>query len=128
MNFREALKPELTSTQFLDIPHNEKYEMIVNSIGYDDVKKCIPFSLNTLKKAYAKDENFNNLPLREWDLAAGFITGMQGRCTLIRSRLTNLYWEKCKVNTFSCSDGVCILKCCARMWVGKGAKRDVGKQ
>lgn len=117
MNFREAMQPGMTSMEYLDIPHDEKYEMIVNSIGYEDVKRCIPFSLDVLKKAYAEDKNFNNLGIGTWDLAAGFKQAAQGRCILVRSRLTNLYWEKCKVNTFSCSDGVCILKCCARMWV-----------
>lgn len=117
MNFREALKPELTCMEFLNIPHNERFEMIVKALGYEAVKRCIPFTVEQLKATYKNNEQFNNLSLREWDLAAGFTTGWQGKCNLVRSRLTNLYWEKCKVDTFSCADGVCILKCCARMWV-----------
>lgn len=117
MNFRKALKPELTSMQFLDIPNNERYKMIVNALGYEDVKECIPFTIEQLQIAYKTDVYFNNLPLIEWDFAAGFATGWRGKYNLVNSRLTYLYQTKCKVNVFSCAEGVCILKCCARMWV-----------
>lgn len=115
MNFNEALKIP-RELEFQEGGHRKKYQMIIQALGFENVKMCIPFSDEELKKAYKEDEHFNNLPLRKWDLAAGFNTGRHGGiCVLVRSRLTHLYWEKCRVDTFSCSTGVCILKECARL-------------
>ncbi len=112
MNFKEALN--LTE----DMSHRDEYSAIVIALGYENVKSCIPFSFEKLKESYEKDRHFNTdkTPIKSWDLAAGF--NCEGsKCILVRSRLTNLYREKCGVDTFSCSDGVCILKECARMWI-----------
>lgn len=110
MNFDKALNiPK-------DMEHRKKHQMIVQALGFENVKQCIPFSEDEIKEAYKTDKFFNNLPIRRWDLAAGFDTGRHGeRCVLVRSRLTYLYWEKCRVDTFSCSTEVSILKECARM-------------
>lgn len=115
MNFREAVQPGMTSMEYLDIPHDERYESIVNAIGYEDVKQCIPYSLERLKKEFEKDKFMNGTSIEKWDMAAGFIC-KYGNAKYIGSRLTNLY-RRIGVDTFSCSDGVCILKCCARMWI-----------
>lgn len=117
MNFNEALNiPE--ELEFQEGGFRKKYQMIIKALGYENVKQCIPFTIEQLKKSYREDEHFNNLSLGKWDMAAGFNTGRHGEiCVLVRSRLTYLYLEKCKVNAFSCSTGVCILKECARMWV-----------
>jgi len=115
MNFNEALNiPD--EIRYTNEGFKQKYSMIIEALGYEDVKQCVPFSIDELKKAYESDVHFNNLPLRKWDSAAGY-TGGPARCIRVGSRLTRLYWERCKVNTYSCSDGVCILKECARMWV-----------
>ena len=115
MNFREAVQPGMTSMEYLDIPHDERYEAIVNAIGYEDVKQCIPYSLERLKKEFEKDKFMNGTSIEKCDMAAGFIC-KYGNAKYIGSRLTNLY-RRIGVDTFSCSDGVCILKCCARMWI-----------
>lgn len=117
MNFNEALNiPK--ELEFQEGGFRKKYQIIIQALGFENVKQCIPFSEEELKEAYKTDEHFNNLPIRKWGLAAGFNTGRHGEiCVLVRSRLTYLYWEKCRVNTFSCSTGVCILKECARMIV-----------
>lgn len=117
MNFDEALKiPK--ELEFQKDGHRKKYQMIIRALGFENVKQCIPFSYEELKKAYETDTHFNNLSMRKWDWAAGFNTGRRGEiCVLVGSKLTRLYFEKCRVNTFSCSTGVCILKECARMWV-----------
>nr|WP_303182494.1 hypothetical protein [Lachnoclostridium phocaeense] len=112
MNFDEALKIPR------DMEHREKYQLIINALGSENVKQCIPFTEEELKEAYKSDKFFNNLSLRRWHLAAGFDTGRYGeKCILIGSRLTNLYWEKCRVDAYSCSTGVSLLKECARMIV-----------
>lgn len=113
MTFQEALKipKELEANE----RHREKYQLIVQALGYEDVKKCIPFTLKQLKKAYCTDTYFNNLPIRNWDYAAGFIAS-GARCEFVGSSLTRLYKLRCNVDTFSLATGVCILKECARMW------------
>jgi hypothetical protein len=95
--------------------HKEKYQAIVNALGYEQVKQCIPFELEEIKKAIVKDEYLNNLSMKKWDLASGFIN-KGAHCQHVGSTLNNLY-GKIGVNSFSNSDGVCILKECARMWV-----------
>jgi|GEM_PF-2233600 len=122
MNFDEALRipKELSSTTE---GHRKKYKMIIEALGYENVKECIPFSVEELRNAYKTDEHFNNLSLKIWDIAAGF-TSSGGYFTLIRSRLTYLYREKCGVDTFSCSTGVCILKECARLWAEEESQND----
>ena len=96
-----------------DAPHKEKYQFLINYLGYDEVKKCIPFTLAEIKKALPRDEYLNNLPLAKWDRAAGF--SPNSSCKYIGSRLTLLYKEK-GITAFSCSNGVSLLKECARMW------------
>jgi hypothetical protein len=94
--------------------HAEKYQAIVNALGYDAVKRCIPFTLDQIKEAIQKDEHLNNLSMKKWDLASGFVNeGIY--CKHVGSQLTSIY-RKIGVNSFSNSDGVCILKECARMW------------
>ena len=90
MNFNEALNiPK--ELEFQEGGFRKKYQIIIQALGFENVKQCIPFSEEELKKAYKTDEHFNNLSMRNWDLAAGFNTGRQGEiCVLIGSRLTNL--------------------------------------
>lgn len=38
-----------------------------------------PLTLEQLKEAYKRDKCFNSLPIRKWDLPAGFDTGLRGR-------------------------------------------------
>ena len=97
-----------------DAPHKEKMQFLINYLGYEDVKKCIPFSIAKIKKGIKKDEHLNNLPLKEWDKAAGLIS-IGGYVHRVPSQLVNLYRQH-GINAFSQADGVCILKECARMW------------
>lgn len=101
----------------IDTPHNEKYEAVVNDLGFEDVLKCVPFDTDTLVKAYQKNHAFNTkfTTLGRWDKAAGFVeTG--GRIRNFPSNLKDMLREK-GVTCFSPSDLVCILKCAARMAV-----------
>lgn len=54
MTFREAMQPGMTSMEYSGVPHDEKYEAIVKAIGYEDVKRCIPYNLERLKKEFEK--------------------------------------------------------------------------
>lgn len=90
MHFREAMQPGMTSMEYLDIPHDERCEAIVNAIGYEDVKQCIPFSLDRFKKEFEKDKHMNGTGIGKWDIAAGFVCEY-GNARYIGSRLTSLY-------------------------------------
>lgn len=112
LTFKEAL--HLSD----DLSWKEKMRMIIIALGYKEVKACIPFSLYQLQEAYKRDRNLNNLELKRWDEAAGFYTKRySGACKFVGSSLTKLYYNKLRVNIFSCSQGVSILKECARMWI-----------
>lgn len=102
-----------------DMTHSQKFQAIVDALGYEQVKRCIPFSIAIIKIALAEDEHLNNLDLYKWDVASGFTNpyrfsrGYKNIYT--GSPLTRLY-AKIGVTSFSNADGVCILKECARMW------------
>lgn len=95
-------------------PHKEKYQYIINLLGYDKVKNCLPFSLEEIKKALKTDKYLNNLPIKTWDNAGGW---EQRGADMIRigSRLQNLLLSR-GINAYSPASCVCILKECARMY------------
>ena len=45
-----------------EIEHHEKYQTIINALGYEEVKKCVPFSLDKIEKSMKEDIYLNNLP------------------------------------------------------------------
>lgn len=100
-----------------DAPHTEKLQFLVNYLGYEQVKKCIPFTIAQIKNALVKDKYLNNLPLKEWDRAAGLIS-VGGKIQRVPSMLVNLYRQN-GITAYSQADGVCILKECARMWASE---------
>lgn len=124
MTFKEALciPSDLNSSRE---EYRDEYKMIIEALGYEEVKRCIPFTIEKLKEAYKEDDFFNNLPLKKWDKAAGYDTGWHGEMVnFVGSELTKLYREKLRVDIFSCAEGVCILKNCAKMWVEEEEKRN----
>lgn len=91
------------------------WRKVVEKLGYDRVKKCVPFTLKQLKGS--KDYHFNDLSMKKWDYASGYIwtrTDYDEIMTRVHTRLTELYREN-GITCWSNSDGVCILKECARM-------------
>lgn len=98
-------------------PYKEKMQFLINYLGYEQVKSCIPYTLAEIKNALPKDEYLNNLSIIKWDNAAGFVQEC-GQCKFIGSKLINLYRKK-GITAFSCSDGVSILKECARLWANE---------
>ena len=52
--------------------HEKKYDKIAQRIGIEALKKCLPFSAKSVKRALeAGDEHLNTIPLPLWDKAAG---------------------------------------------------------
>lgn len=113
MNFKGLLK----QNGFEITEYYEKYLKVAELLGFDDVVKCIPFDLETLKNSYAKDPYFNNhlTPIKKWDSASGFYC-KGADCFYIGSDLTRLY-SKAGVTYFSNSDGVSLLKTVAKKLV-----------
>lgn len=105
---------------FKKLTYKEKMERIVNLLGYKEVKRCMPFDLNEIKDMYDKDQNMN-FEMRKWRLASGVWCETEGsylKPTIHWTPLVQLYREN-KITVFSQSDGVSILKECARMWLEK---------
>lgn len=103
--------------------YRQIYGNIINALGRSDVELCIPYTFNQLLRVYGRgDKYFNTLPVEKWKRAAGFID-IKGKESYVGSRLTALYWNKLKVNEFSSTDGVCILKECARLQVVEYLRR-----
>ena len=110
-----------------ELSHSEIQKRIIRKLGYKNVKKCIPFHLERLKEMYAKDKNMN-IRMDLWDKASG-IGGVIGQASRPYYIYNELYYllRKNGVNSWSQSQGVCILKECARMWIleSEGKLNDV---
>lgn len=44
--------------------HEEKYDAIIDGLGYENVKQYIPFSKTEIVEALKTDKHLNNLPLK----------------------------------------------------------------
>lgn len=98
------------------LEHSEIYGRAIDYLGgLEVVKQYIPFDLETLKKAYKRDRYFNNLSMSRWDRMSGFINN-GATCTFIGGGIWYLYRQH-RINSASNSNGVCILKEAARLWV-----------
>ncbi len=105
------------------LSHSEIYGRAIEYLGgLDEVAKFLPFPMDLIRQKYAEDPNLNNLSIHAWDRAAGFEThttyaySQREECRLIRTGICMLY-ARHKITSFSCSDGVCILKEAARRLV-----------
>lgn len=95
--------------------HKEKYALIIEKLGgLDAIIPYIPFRLEEIKEALLTDEHLNNLPMKKWDYASGFIDH-GARVTLIGTGIVGLY-RKHGINAFSLSDGVSLLKNASILW------------
>lgn len=101
------------------LSHEEVYTRAINVLGgLDEVLKYVPFTLEELTEAYKKDPHFNNLPMKKWDEASGFIC-RESSCTPTKTGIWWLYLRH-GIDRISNSQGVCILKEAARQWVERG--------
>ena len=97
----------------------------IEDLGFEELVRCLPYTLEVLQEKYKDDKHFNNTSLKAWDLAAGFIERGR-RVFLHRSTLRAMLLEK-GVNVYSCSDGVHLLKSVARKLVGEQEKGEKSK-
>lgn len=102
-----------------NMPYEERIGRYVDLIGFDALRAFLPYSKEELQDYYAKDQDFNNTKLKDWDQAAGFrlSASLRGvpvyRCT---GPFYDLLWSK-GVTDFTLSDCVSILKHVARRLV-----------
>jgi hypothetical protein len=83
-----------------ELEWREYMARVVGKIGIDNIKPYIPHSISFIREKLAKDENLNNIPLKEWDFAAERIH----------------YLLHCNgIACYSLSERVCILKEAARI-------------
>lgn len=114
MSISELVCKKFNTERECDVPYKEKMKFLINYLGYEQVKRCIPFTITEIKNAIVKDEHLNNLPLKEWDKASGLVSVAE-KVVQVPSLLIDLYRQR-GINAFSQAQGVCILKECARMW------------
>jgi hypothetical protein len=104
--------------------HEEVYEAVINAIGYKKVRALLPYKAREFDEAFKSDPylNYGSLPRRfDWNKAGGCRAirgGGMVRYIQIRSPVTDLL-TGIGINSYSCADGICILKHCARMLVNK---------
>jgi hypothetical protein len=99
MNVKQKMKELNPNYEMLT--HDEKFSLIVNFLGIENVSGYIPFSKKQIKEAFENgDIHLNSCPLRFWDRQVLYIK--------------NLLCSN-GINACSLAESVCILKECARM-------------
>lgn len=110
----------------------EKFRTMIEYFGIENVKCLIPYDIETLKRAYAKDVHFNNLPIATWDKASGYRFEC-GKCIPLGKNYVFKGSEPRDVrdlfilngiNVFSVSTCVSLLKQCAKMWVEEELEKE----
>ena len=109
MNVRQTIE-KLTGKDYFDksISHQEKYEALINALGYDECVKILNIPKDELEDYFKKDEYFNNwrkYPMYYFDSA-----GM--------SMLTHL-GRKLHITAMSPCDCCCVAKSVARMIINE---------
>lgn len=104
MNIKEylGLNSLFEDTAGNKMSHDEMYTKIVNAIGLSKLTPLLPTDKQALQIAYEEDENFNNIPLREWDVRHPYVKSLLKGIGITQSSL---------------SQSVCILKQAARIYI-----------
>lgn len=108
--------------EYVSLPKNPTYDeyldAVVEKIGLENLKPCLPVSLDELKEAYAKDIHFNNIPLQKWDVACGYmeILSYPPRYYPVPSQFQTLL-ETTFSQSISVAGAISILKHAARQLV-----------
>lgn len=112
----------------INTPHEKKYGDVVNAIGLNKLILSLPRGLTrdiikrelengneALNGRITVDNNqCNDITLPIWDYAAGF-TRRHGKVEPIPSQLRYLLKE-IGITCYSNAEGVCLLKCAAKMY------------
>lgn len=99
------------------IPWAEKYDRYIAHIGRDAIRTCLPAGIPELAAKYIRDEHLNNIPLSEWERAAGYPKGKRHPDPdppKASGSFPRLLMSK-GVTCFSSSEAVSLLKRCAEL-------------
>lgn len=106
-----------------NMSHTEKYDTIIDGLGYEAVKQYIPVNRNRIIEALKTDEHLNNININIWDRAAGYEMRISKdrRMIPVPFGCFNLksYCIQQGVNCMSPAELVCILKRCAVRWANE---------
>ena len=107
---------ELVSIDYLKSSWQDFYDAVIDALGYENVKRCVPFTTSQLREMYRRDHNMN-IHMNVWRAASGIaFNNKTGRCHFVDSPLRDLMHEK-GVTAWSQSEGVSILKRCAERMI-----------
>ena len=109
MNVRQTIE-KLTGKDYFDksISHQEKYEALINALGYDECVKILNIPKDELKEYFKKDEYFNNwrkYPLYYFDTVGKYMLLGLG--------------HKLHISAMSECDCCCVAKSVARMIINE---------
>lgn len=104
MPFLEEKFPHLKDASF-----EEKYDFLIDRLGFKMLRNRILVSDEMLREAYIKDKNLNNIPLKDWDRWAE-ASASPTSISWSPYSLRTLVKEKTGVTTFSLAECVCLLK------------------
>lgn len=130
MTLREKMRQLIGFTDLEDF--DVAYKAIVNEIGLDNLRPLLPITEEAVKTAYAEDKNLNNIPLSKWEKAAGFaVTYNSLRDTedvhMIAGAPLPALLKQHGIQGISCSQGICLLKTCAKMLAEKGEESSIAR-
>lgn len=121
MTTREKMKELIGITDLDDF--DKAYAAIVGQFDPEALHALMPATDEEITAALAEDENLNNIPIVKWDAAAGFRVWVNRRLqtqevAMIPGARLHKMLSDIGVDSFSCSECVCILKTYARMRFG----------
>ena len=96
-----------------EVKWNDYMARVIEKLGIENIAPYIPYRLDFLEEKMKEDIHFNNTSLANWDRAAGFIV-RGAQCIPMYDGITHLF-RRNGITSYSCSDGVCVLKEAARM-------------
>lgn len=102
-----------------DTPNEVYMKAVIEKIGLDKLKKCLPEKLPVLCEAYKTDKNLNNIPLKKWDQACGYLV-FNTQPPHYKAQPWNTFQRLLAENfqqTLPVSHSVSILKHAARMLI-----------
>lgn len=126
---RPKLGPDFERTvgmKQIETDHDLFWRTVIEKLGgTDTLRDFVPFSIKTLKAAYAEDKFFNTAktPLRRWELACGWEEGWQGKMIRIGAPLQTFLLVK-GIRQYSPSDCVCLLKQAAKQMMEEHSHKE----
>lgn len=120
MTLREKLKEICGYTDLDD--HQGAYNALINHIGYDRLRACIPMEDDEITEKYKKDPYLNNVPISRWDAWTGNFAYVTKYGTQEYKRYPSTVKDlmnKVGITCFSVSECVSLLKNTARMCAEK---------